>query len=97
VKLCLTGFTRARAAPPLRDLAGLIASLADLPQGDAGQIAFLRRRAIDGFAALGPIDCGDERCLAAWETLQVLAIAQRHMAAGHLDRAASIAGRAGLT
>lgn len=53
-RLCVLDWTGARAAAPAFDLDCLIDSLARLPLTDPGLIAFLRRRAIDGFRALRP-------------------------------------------
>jgi hypothetical protein len=53
-RLCVLDWARARAAGPTFDLDWLLGSLAELPLNDSGLMAFLRRRAIDGFRALQP-------------------------------------------
>ena len=66
VELTLLDWETARPGAPLADLATLLASFELHPGPDAGEVAALQRRAMDGFCATRPLD--DDGCttLAAW-------------------------------
>jgi Ser/Thr protein kinase RdoA (MazF antagonist) len=90
-RLTVLDWETVRPSSSLADVATLSASLAQLAPGDAGQRAYLRRCAIDGFAALRPLADRDERELRAWEIFFLLLAARDAMESGRIEIAGQIA------
>ena len=91
VRLSVLDWERARPSSPVADLAALIASLARLPLRDAGNRAYLRRRAIDGFAALRSMSERDAGELKAYEVLFLLSAARFALDSGRHEEANRLA------
>lgn len=86
VSLTLLDWETARPGDPRADLAALLSSF-DLWSGfSTGDIAVLRRRALDGYAARRPFADGDEVALRAWRVHACLHGA-RHLVGRNEERA----------